>query len=659
MTIAVAAHQEEFVPGLAPFAPPLKASDDEIFAAVEQSGLLPLLMSAVHITGKLDILREAGETGKPLFSTDMSGGIPAEKDAALRHRAVEAIKQWRDAGCPEPYSPNAAEFREMLTALVGAKLDPRYEPLISEELGFKGDERTFAWTKPVTEAMKQRLPVIIVGAGLSGLVMGHRLRQAGIPFMIVEKNPGPGGTWFENRFPGARVDVPSPCYSYSFLRDQHWPDLFSPWPVLRSYFAEAVERLGLARHVRFETEVKRAVFDEAARTWTVTLKTKDGEEIQHAGALVSAVGQLNRPLIPDIEGQDKFKGVRVHTSHWPDDLSIKGKKVIVIGTAATALQLIPELAHEAAHLTVFQRSPTWVFVHPEYRKPIASGEQWAIEHLPGYARWQRVLMYNWADDGTPARMLIDPNWPQQDGRSVSAANEAARVRLTALMSQEIGEHPDLIEKLIPKYPPYVKRPNLGDGGYFRAMSKENVSLVTDGISHFTETGLVDKNGVHHDADIVAYATGFKALEYLAPMEIRGRGGQRIEDYWGDEPRGHLGVTVPNFPNLFLMYGPGTNLGYNGNLFFNSECQARYISHCLRWMIEDGLSEVEVTEAAYNEYAQRMDEKLAQFTWSHGGAGNWYKNKAGKVIANSPWPLVDYWEWTRAPDPANFKTAPAG
>ena len=640
--------------GLIPSASLLNVSDEEISVAIEAPGLLPLLMATVHITGKLDILRAAGRTARPQFSTDMSGSVPADQAAALRVRAAHAVRQWRDAGCPRAYRPTAEEFREMINTLTGKALDPRYDALIAEELGLHGDERGLHWKGLVSEDKKSQLPVLIVGAGLSGLVMGYRLLQAGIPFTIVEKSSGPGGTWFENRFPGARVDVPSPCYSYSFFREHRWPELFSPWPVLRDYFADVAERFGLAAHIRYNTAVKRAVYEDAASAWDVTLASGDGEENRRVSVLISAVGQLNRPLIPDFAGQDQFQGVRVHTSHWPDDLSVEGKNVAVIGTAATAIQLIPELAKAAKHLTVFQRSPTWVFVHPEYRRAISAGEQWAIDHLPGYGAWARVLMYNWADDGSPDRMRIDPNWPQ-DGRSVSAANEASRVRLTDLMEKEIGGDPTLREKLIPKYPPYVKRPNLGDGGYFRAMSRNNVDLVTEGVARFTETGLIDAAGVHHDADIVAYATGFRALEYLAPMEIIGRDGQRIEDFWGDEPRAYLGITAPHFPNLFLMYGPGTNLGYNGNLFFNAECQARYIASCIGWMIEDNLSEVEVKPSVYRDYAERTDAALSSFTWSHGSAGNWYKNKAGKVIANSPWPLLDYWEWTRAPIPDDFNT----
>lgn len=642
--------------GLEGIEPPLEATDAEIAAAVAEAGLLPLVMAVVHMTGRMDLVRSLPPTLRPQFSGDASGSVPAEQAAVIRARVVEAVQAWRDQGCPKPHRPSAAEIREMIDVLAGKALDARYGPLLTEELGMEGDARRFAWEHAPSAEQKTRHPVLVIGAGLSGLVMGYRLKQAGIPFTIVEKNSGPGGTWFENRYPGARVDVPSHCYSFSFLRRQHWPELFSPAPVLRSYFDACVDALGLRPHVRFGVEVVRARYDERAHGWEAVLKSAKGEEVVRARAVVSAVGQLNRPLIPQIPGAESYQGVQTHTSRWPEGLDVRGKRVAVIGTAATALQLIPELAETAGGLAVFQRSPTWVFVHPEYRRAIRPGEQWAMDHLPGYADWYRVLLYNWAGDGAADTMRIDPDWKQEG--SVSAANLAYRERLTASILREINHDPALAAKVIPSYPPGVKRPNLGDGGFYRALTRDNVELVTDGVERFTETGLVDGAGRHREFDVVVYATGFRALEYLAPMEIVGRGGQRLNDFWQDDPGAYLGVTVPQFPNLFLMYGPGTNLGYNGNLFFNAECQARYISGCLRWMIEDGLDAIEVKPAVYADYGDRMQAALANFTWSHGGATSWYKNKAGKVIANSPWPLVDYWEWTRAPDPADFDVAPA-
>jgi 4-hydroxyacetophenone monooxygenase len=632
------------------------ATDAEISQAVAQAGLLPLVMSAVHMTGRLDLLRSLPPTLRPQFSGDASGSVPADQATQIRAGVVEAIRQWRDAGSPRPYRPSEAELREMIDVLAGKALDPRYAPLLAEELGMEGDARTFHWDRPPPPEAKARFPVLIIGAGLSGIVMGHRLQQAGIPFVIIDKNLGAGGTWFENRYPGARVDVPSHCYSFSFLRRQQWPELFSPGPVLRGYFDSCLDLLGLRPHVRFGVEALGARWDEAARGWQVDLNSAAGAETIQVRAVVSAVGQLNRPLIPEIPDAEAYKGVRTHTSRWPEDLDVTGKKVAVIGTAATALQLVPELAAKAGALTVFQRSPTWVFVHPDYRRAISPGEQWAIDHLPGYADWYRVLLYNWAADGAADTLKIDPDWKEEG--SVSAANAQYRERLTKSILQAIGGDPELAAKVVPTYPPGVKRPNLGDGGFYRALTQDNVDLNTDGVARFTQSGVVDGAGREHDFDVVVYATGFRALEYLAPMEVHGRDGENLRDFWQDDPGAYLGITVPGFPNFFLMYGPGTNLGYNGNLFFNAECQARYISGCLRWMLQDGLDAVEVRREVYDDYARRMDEALKGYTWSHAGASSWYKNKAGKVVANSPWPLVDYWEWTRAPNPADFVAEPA-
>jgi 4-hydroxyacetophenone monooxygenase len=641
--------------GLEGIDPPLGATDAEISAAVAEMGLLPLVMSSVHMTGRMDIVRSLGQTRPPQFSADASGSIPEQQAAAVRASVIDVIRTWRDAGCPTPYRPSEPEIREMIDVLAGKALSPRYTPLLTEELGFEGDARAFEWERLPPAPAKAEYPVLIIGAGLAGIVMGYRLKQAGIPFTIVEKNSGPGGTWFENRYPGARVDIPSHCYSFSFLRRQRWPELFSPAPVLRAYFETCIDDLSLRQQVRYGLEALRARYEARDHNWEVTLKSATGEEVLRVRAVVSAVGQLNRPLIPEIPGREIFGGRCLHTSRWTEDLNVDGRKVAVIGTAATALQVIPELAKTAEKLVVFQRSPTWVYVHPQYRRTIRRGEQWAMDHLPGYADWYRVLLYNWAGDGAADHMRIDPNWKQEG--SVSAANEAQRVRLTKGMMEAIGHNSTLAAKVIPTYPPGVKRPNLGDGGYFRALTNENVELVTDGVARFTETGLMDGAGRHHDADIVVFATGFRALEYLAPMEIVGRGGRRLDQFWQDDPGAYLGMTVPHFPNFFLMYGPGTNLGYNGNLFFNAECQAGYIAGCIRWMVEDQLEALEVKSQVYVEYASRMQEALLNYTWSHSGAGSWYKNKAGKVVANSPWPLIDYWEWTRRPNPADFNITP--
>ncbi len=632
--------------------------DEYIQSALPELALTVLMLSVVHMTGRMDIIHDAPLSKLPLYSGDASGGLAAADKQVILDKAFQAVREWRDNGCPAPYYPNDAELQEMMDYVAGVPLDSRYVSMLKEDLGMDGEARAIRGKNPVDANTLDSLPVLIIGAGMSGLLMGFRLKQAGIPFEIVEKNAGVGGTWFENRYPGCRVDVPSYCYSYSFVHDYDWPKQFSPQAELKRYFEHCADLFDLREHISFGTQVERAVYDEEQAAWNVSLRDSHGERQMGARAVVSAVGQLNRPSIPSIKGEETFSGERLHTTQWREDIALEGKRVAVIGTAATAVQLVPELARSVAHLTVFQRTPNWIIIHPEYRRDIKDAEEWALRGLPFYARWYRIMLYSWGVDGNPAHMKIDPAWPQ-DGLSISAANEERRVRMTQNIRDAVGaENAELLEKVIPKYPPFVKRPNPGDGGYYRALLQDNVELIADGVEEIVAGGIIDASGRFHELDLIVYASGFKAMDFLAPMDVRGLGGVSIKDYWGEDPGAYLGMTVPEFPNFFMLYGPGTNLGFNGNLIFNSECQTRYIGDCIAHQFINDLPAMQVRTDVYNDYCQRMEEALESFSWSHGSTGNWYKNARGKVIANSPWSLLDYWTWTREFNPDDFQVIPA-
>jgi 4-hydroxyacetophenone monooxygenase len=368
--------------------------------------------------------------------------------------------------------------------------------------------------------------------------------------------------------------------------------------------------------------------------------------------VISAVGFLNRPHIPAFDGADRFRGASMHSARWRDDVELAGRDVVVIGNAATALQAIPEIAKVARRLTIFQRSPGWTSVHPEYDRPIRGAEQWAIEHLPHYSGWMRTTIFNWSMDFKPEFMKVDPAWPQ-DGRSTSSANEASRARLTGMVETHLADRPDLIAKVLPDYPPYVKRPTVSNGNYFAAISQDNVEIVTEPIARFEEDGVVDETGRLHPADAIVYATGFQVQKFLGPITVRGRGGLALNDYWGDTPGGYLGIVVPNFPNFFMMYGPGTNLGYNGNLIYNSELQARYIAHCLRLLVEEERDALEVRQEVFDDYMERTGQKLREFVWSTSYGTTYFRNALGRVTTNSPWSLIEMWTWTQGPDPRHF------
>lgn len=630
--------------------------EDDAFLAriVEDVGLVQLMCSIVHLTGNLDLI--GGVRSRPVrYSGDSSGQIPDAQAAHLRAGALEAIKAWRDAGCPEPYRPGDVELQRMIAFLIGMDLGASYLPVIKQEMAYDGDTSRYGWPRDVPQAEKDANPVLIVGGGMSGLLLAFRLDQAGIPALVIEKNRGVGGTWHENRYPGCRVDVASQSYSFSFMQDHKWSSLYSPQPELETYFNIFVDRFGLRRLIAFETEVVRADYDEDAHEWAVVLRGPDGvERIERARSLVSAVGQLNRARIPELEGLGSFAGRTWHTSDWPDDIDLTGKRVVFVGAAATGLQAIPEVARVAAHTTIVMRSSNWMSVNPEYRRPIRDAENWAFDHLPYYAGWTRTLYFNWPFDSSAARFKIDPDW--RDGvpgkLSTSKANEMSRVKLTEGIESFLGDRPDLIDKVVPDYPPYMKRPNVIDGGFLRALQQDNVTLV-DGIARVMPEGIVDRSGTLHEADAIVFATGFHAQKFMHPMEVHGRGGIALNDFWGDEPGGLYGITVPHFPNFYMMYGPNTNLGFNGTLIFNSECQARYIVSNIGRMIAERLDEIEVREDVYRAYDEKVQAELAGFVWTLEHTNNWFRNAKGRVTTNSPWSCSRYWAWTRETDPDDY------
>jgi 4-hydroxyacetophenone monooxygenase len=636
---------------------PITESDEELERLFAQASPVVLALSAVHMSGSMDIIRNGPKTSLPTYNGDIYGSLSEEEGAALRAEALEIAKAWRDAGHPEPYRPSENELHEMLCFLLGFDLPREYLPMIREDMALDAvDARTFEWTRDVSEEAKQRHPVAIIGAGMSGMLIGLRLKQAGIPFTIFERRDSVGGTWYENRYPGLRVDVPSHSYSFSFIQDHRWSHLYSFQPDLLDYFRKCRDRFGIGDHIRYGVTVTGADWNEDEKRWDVAVEHADGEgETFAARSLVSACGFFNKIHLPDFPGMDSFKGIQFHSGRWRDDVSLKGKRVAIIGNAATTLQMVPPVAEIASQLTVYQRSPSWTSVNPDYDRPIHDGEQWAIEHLPYFAGWMRAAVFNWTLDLPPHHMMVDPDWPQ-DGRSVSAANEAVRQRQTAQYEQWLGDRPDLLEKLLPKYPPFVKRPTVSHGNFFEAMKRDNVELVTDSISRLTENGIVDESGTEREFDIIVYATGYKVQEYITPMKIHGCGGVEINEYWKDRPGGYLGVVVPHFPNFYMMYGPGTNLGYNGNLIFNSELQARYIAYCIRLAVESGEDALEVREEVYQEYIDRSAEKLKQFVWSSPFGTSYFRNSAGHVTTNSPWSMLEMWSWLKEPDPADFVRA---
>jgi len=614
--------------------------DDALMTqALDGADLAPMLMALVHLTGEEHWLDEVAPfiTGPWNFMEN----APEALKQRLRDRLRAALHEYATSNRELPAEPPPHLLRRMLSAGVGQEVPEEYLPLILEETAQdRVDPKTVPWRARPDDATLSAFHAVIVGAGVSGLCMAIKMKEAGIPFTIIERNPTVGGTWYENGYPGCGVDTPNHFYSFTFEPNHDWPRHFSMRQDLWDYLERLADTYDIRRHIRFDTSVTGARYDEARRRWLVSVQGKDGAaEVIEANAFITAVGQLNQPQIPDFPGRDSFAGPAFHTARWDDSVDLRGRNVVMIGTGASGMQVAPTIAPDVGRLTIFQRSPHWAVSNPNYHKDVGPRKTAALKHIPFYAKWYRFQLLWASSDGLHASLHADPAWPTPD-QSLNATNQKFRDDLIAYITKEVNGDPDLLAKVIPDYPPYGKR-MLRDNHWYRMLTRPNVDLVTAPVERITPTGVV-ADGREYPADVIVYATGFHAQRMLAPMEITGRSGANVRDLWGDdEPRAYLGITAPNFPNMFMLYGPGTNLAHGGSIIFHTECQVRYIMQCLREMLETGADAMECRPEPFAAYNDLLDATHQGMVWAHRGVGSWYKNKAGRVVTNSPFRLVDY------------------
>ncbi|TDC67584.1 NAD(P)/FAD-dependent oxidoreductase [Actinomadura sp. GC306] len=477
---------------------------------------------------------------------------------------------------------------------------------------------------------------VIIGSGFGGIGMAIRLGMAGIhDVVILEKASDLGGTWRDNTYPGAACDVPSLLYSYSFERKTDWSRRFPPQAEILDYLRHCAREYGVLDKIRFGTEVTEARFDEEHAVWRIS--TTAGE--LEARVLVSGCGQLNRPALPDIEGRDSFTGTSIHSARWDHGADLRGKRIAVVGTGASAIQIVPEIAEEAAELRLFQRSAPYVVDKPdrEYRR----WEQAALAKVPGLYALSRARIYALFE----SRALGFIKYP----KLMSTLKWQFRKTL-----EEGIDDPALRRKLIPDYPVGCKRILLS-GDYYPALARPHVDVVTDPIEAITPSGIRTAGG-EYEADVIVYATGFQTSDFLAPMKVVGRDGRELNEAWRDGATAHLGITVSGFPNLFLLYGPYTNLGHN-SIIYMLESQFAYVLGCVEALRRHGLDWIDVRPDVQDAFTRDMRERMRSTVWET-GCESWYKTADGKVVNNWPGFTFAYRRATRRPDPRHFRARAA-
>jgi cyclohexanone monooxygenase len=472
----------------------------------------------------------------------------------------------------------------------------------------------------------------VLGAGAGGIEMGRALTRAGYEYTIFEKSDGVGGTWRDNAYPGAKCDVPSHLYSYSRALNPWWSHTYASQPEILAYLERCTDQFGVRPHVRTNTAIAEATWHDDDQRWE--LRAESGETF-HADVLVSGLGMLNVPALPEIPGADRFRGRTFHSARWDHSKPLAGERVASIGTGASAIQYVPAIAPEVEHLTVFQRSPIWIT--PRIEGPFPPEQQRRFARVPMAARlhrWKIWWMYERADFAA-------------DSDQTRMQTELAR----SYLERKIAD-PELRAKLTPDYPVGCKRP-LISREWLPALTRPNVRLVTSPIVEITEAGLRTADGEEHAADTIIYGTGFRANEYLTSVTIRGRDGRTLHDDWRDGAEAYLGLSVAGYPNLFLLYGPNTN-GVNSIIFMH-EAQAHYVMRALRLMTRRGLGALEVRERVSRRYNARIQRAMAGTVWT-AGCGNYFRTPSGKVVTQLPYSGGRYWLRTRVFDRLRYRAS---
>lgn len=578
----------------------------------------------------------------------------SDADAALiRSKAVDYLMSEHPDEGAFP-TPDREEIIGLLTMAEARDLGPE-DLIMRHHIPAFADMPFQAQWSSDEHTVPEGFRVGIVGAGFAGVAMGVQLTRLGIPFTIYERRAEVGGVWSINTYPDVRVDTLSFTYEYSFEKKYPWTEYFGRQSAVREYLEHVARKYGVYENIQFGSDVTKAVFDDKAQTWTLSV-TRDGTSADtEVNVVVAASGVFATPRELPFEGVDGFAGEIVHTTAWNTEVAYAGKKVAIIGNGSTGVQLLSKIAEQAESVTVYQRTPQWISPRAHYGAPICEELQWLIQEMPFYWNWNKYVAGLSTIDLRNV-LMPDEQWIA-DGGEVSKRNDDLRDILKGYIRAQVGGDERLVEQLVPDYAPMTRRPVV-DNNWYASLTRENVELVTSGIDHLTEHEVVASDGTVREAELIVAAVGFQTEKYLWPTEYYGVDGISLEDTWTAQgAQAHLGMTVPGFPNLFMLYGPNSQPVASGSglpVWF--EIWTRYIAEGIAGLIEKGRSSMSIRQESFDLYNEQLHKEAQKLIYlsEHGAMKkNYYVNEFGRLQMNAPWTGEHFYSMCERVDESDY------
>lgn len=570
---------------------------------------------------------------------------------ALQEKAVRFLLE--NQGSLHEVDPDLDELRSLISlALGGREITDREFPELRSEASFD-DYPLFVsdWTGGTKPDLPDDLRVAVIGTGHSGIAMAVHLQKLGIPYDVYERRPEIGGVWSINRYPDIRVDTMSSTFQMAFVKRYPWTEYFARGPEVRQYMHDMAVDFGVYEHIRFSTDVKSMTFDESTSRWVLEI-VRDGQTLTTSATfVVAATGLFSTAKDLDVPGIEDFAGTRTHTTAWPDDLSVEGRSVAVVGNGSTGVQLLARIAEQAKQVYVHVRTPQWISPQIHYGEPITTELRWLLDHMPYYWNWDRFVWLAASGEAVTGLFVPDQQW-KADGGHFSELNDALRARLTRYIHAQLGDREDLIAELTPVYPPWARRMII-DNDWYRTLLRDNVELVTEPIDHVEADAVVTADGWRREVDVIVAAAGFDVTKYLFPIRAVGRGGVSLEEKWerdGVGPRAFWSITVPGFPNLFIMYGPNSQGGAGGGLSSMLQLWTTHIAGLIVRTIERGGTAIEVKDDVFEQHNAALDARTSQMIWLDPDSRdrNYYVSH-GRVQSMNAWAPAEHWEAMTDPD----------